>query len=215
MNIHGDYPADVMLDINSKMKGFMNPDTGTWDGSYPKRMLGWIEFVVELLRFDPDSRRAVVPIYGSPDLNAKSLDICCTLNLQFLLRDGKLNLIVTMRSNDALLGLANDVVQFAFVQKVIASCLGVPTGWYSHRAGSMHIYERDMEKVSAIIADEGKLDKRFPEFPEDMWFGGAKQMTSVIVDRYREFMAGTKPEDLNYWFSKPWQDVWKVMTKQV
>lgn len=73
-------------------------------------------------------------------------DIPCTLTLQLLQRDGKLNMIVNMRSNDLWLGLPYDVFCFTTLQQIIAMALKLDVGWYQHQAGSLHVYDRNMEK---------------------------------------------------------------------
>jgi thymidylate synthase len=53
----------------------------------------------------------------------RTCDVPCTLTLQFLIRQGRLDMIVNMRSNDLLWGFSYDITQFAFVQRLLAMCL--------------------------------------------------------------------------------------------
>ena len=124
------------------LKEFINPETGRFDGCYGPRVAAQLPYVYQLLREDPDSRRAVISIYGPQDQHV-SLDVPCTLSLQFLLRKGRLSLITNMRSSDVYLGLPYDVNQFCFLQQVMASWLGVELGEYLHFTGSGHLYESD------------------------------------------------------------------------
>ena len=71
-------------------------------------------------------------------------DTPCTLSLQFLLRDGRLNLTTTMRSNDVWTGVPYDMFSFCSMQVMMAMTLGVGVGTYTHQAGSLHIYERNL-----------------------------------------------------------------------
>jgi len=105
--------------------------------------------VVNMLKRDPDTRRAVIQLYSADiDLAKDEKDIPCTLTLQFIVRYGKLHLIVNMRSNDAWLGLPNDVFCFAAIQQIVAGLAGFNLGTYFHNVGSMHLYARDVEKVN-------------------------------------------------------------------
>ncbi len=99
------------------------------------------EFVKDLLQRDPSSRQAIIHIKDASNVPTK--DTPCTVYLQFLLRDGKLNLSVHMRSNDIWMGVPYDMFSFCFLQMLMAMELGVEIGQYTHYAGSLHIYERD------------------------------------------------------------------------
>ena len=70
--------------------------------------------------------------------------------MQFILRNGKLDLIVTMRSNDIWLGLPYDLFNFTCMQIQMAMELGVEVGVYYHNAGSLHMYKRDVEKFTEV-----------------------------------------------------------------
>lgn len=58
----------------------------------------------------------------------------------------------SMRSSDLWLGLANDVPAFTLFQELMAFELGLKLGSYNHTAGSVHIYERDFDKVKAVLS---------------------------------------------------------------
>lgn len=110
-----------------------------------------IEQIIELLKKDPTSRRAVLNI-SDPSINRiTTKDMQCTVCLQFLLRDNKLYCTTYMRSNDVWRGLPYDVIYFTFLQKYIASELGVRVGTYTHFVGSMHMYLRDEENIKNMI----------------------------------------------------------------
>lgn len=95
-----------------------------------------------------NSRQAVMHIKEARDLvNNPTKDVNCTIALQWMLRNNKLDLIVTMRSNDIWLGLPYDLFNFTCMQIQMAMELGVEVGTYYHNAGSFHIYKRDMEKL--------------------------------------------------------------------
>jgi hypothetical protein len=97
----------------------------------------------------------VVGIWHPEDLwaaRAKSKDIPCTLDWQFLVRDNRLHMGVAMRSNDAWLGFPYDVFAFTCFQRVVAAHLGVDVGLYHHHViGSMHLYARDEEGARHAI----------------------------------------------------------------
>ena len=106
------------------------------------------EMVKDLLKRNPNSRQAVIHIKEARDIiNNPTKDLNCTISLQFFLRKGKLDLIVTMRSNDVWLGLPYDVFNFTCMQIQMAMELGVKIGTYYHNSASLHMYKRDEVKV--------------------------------------------------------------------
>lgn len=112
-----------------------------------------IEKIIELLQQDPNSRRAVLNINSANEHVITTKDEPCTISIQFLLRHGKLNCTTVMRSNDLYFGLPYDAIFFTELQKYIAYRLNVQPGWWTHFVGSMHIYDRDVEKLSNLTQD--------------------------------------------------------------
>lgn len=143
------------LSGNNKLSAIQNY-TSAWDrmsdnGESVNSNYGWCikykygfdqwEYVKNLLEKDPNSRQAVIHIKTAG--NTPSKDVNCTVSLQFLLRDGKLNLTTYMRSNDIWMGFPYDVFTFTALQCKMAMELDVKIGEYTHIAGSLHLYERN------------------------------------------------------------------------
>lgn len=116
------------------------------------------DYVIDELRRDPDSRRAVIHIRVPQDSYLASLDVPCTLSLQFFLRNDELHMVVSMRSSDALLGIGNDIPAFTIFQELMTLDLSeklgktIKLGSYMHVSNSLHIYEKDYETVNKIIS---------------------------------------------------------------
>lgn len=101
------------------------------------------EFVRDELGENPNSRRAVIHIKEASDKESK--DVNCTVCLQFFIRNDKLYLTTYMRSNDIWMGFPYDVFQFTNMQILMSMELGLEIGTYTHIAGSLHLYERDVK----------------------------------------------------------------------
>lgn len=127
---------------SSKYKLFSD-NAVSLNGAYGPRIMPWIPQIVNLLKEDPYSRRAVINVYKQSDIGKNSKDIPCTIAIQFLVRNNKLDMYVYMRSNDLYLGLPYDVFAFTFLQKLVSRQLNIPLGTYNHQATSIHIYEKD------------------------------------------------------------------------
>lgn len=116
-----------------------------------------IEKIIELLKRDPNSRRAVLNVNEANEHVIETKDEPCTIALQFLIRDNKLHCTAIMRSNDIWLGFPYDAVFFTELQKYIASRLMVGCGTYTHFATSLHVYDRDIEKIANLTRDPQKV----------------------------------------------------------
>lgn len=110
-----------------------------------------IEKIIELLRKDPNSRRAVINLNTPNEHVIETKDEPCTICLQFLIRDGRLNCTTVMRSNDIWFGFPYDVAFFTLLQMYIADRLEVEYGTYTHFVISMHLYDRNVEEVHKIL----------------------------------------------------------------
>lgn len=142
--------AELLCTVNPHMAPFVNSHTRSFDGAYGPRLAKSLPAIEELLQRDPCSRQAVASIW-SPGLAPASLDVPCTLSLQFYtepidtdtLLKPMLSATGVMRSNDLKLGTPYDVAAFAAIQCLLAGCLGLPVGKYNHVASSLHYYTED------------------------------------------------------------------------
>lgn len=161
--LRGSNSLDEIRFYLDRMKEYSD-DGITLNSAYGYRIFGekndfpnqWNNIIEELVR-DQDSRRAVITINYSWDMMNPGKDVPCTLNWQFLIRDERLHMIVRMRSNDSFMGLIYDVYSFTMFQEYMLNQLNIifdnkiKMGKYIHNAGSMHLYERDVEKCKFVL----------------------------------------------------------------
>lgn len=138
--------------ISHYAKSYSNfsDDNNTLNGAYGPRIMPFIKSIIDLLREDPSTRRAVINIYNNNDIGNPSNDIPCTVSLQFFIRKDKLLLQTYMRSNDLYLGVPYDIFSFTFLQKYIASKLNIDVGSYYHYVSNLHIYKQHYDFFSNI-----------------------------------------------------------------
>lgn len=138
----------------------------TFHGAYGYRLRNHggdqVRRVIELLRGDPESRRAVLQLWSAPaDLGKESKDLPCNTMLYLKVRDGALHLTVCNRSNDIVWGLYGaNAVQFSMLQEYLAAQLGVAIGPLTTISDSFHLYEANAlwavikgRKVFEALAD--------------------------------------------------------------
>jgi len=126
--------------------------------------------VIRTLRARPDSRRGVVQIFEASDLAVPHKEVPCTTFLQFLVRDKKLHMIASMRSNDVHSGLVHDLFSFTMIQEIVARSVGVDLGWYKHVVGSLHLYDDDADLANDFLKEGWQTTTSMPEMPPgDPW----------------------------------------------
>lgn len=125
-------------------------ERGNWHYTYHQRMAKWKQGVIDELKRDPASRRAVIAIRDN-EADMTSGDPACLQTLQYMIRDGKLHCWVMFRSNDAVKACFMNMFALVMLQKEFADALGVPVGSYTHIATSWHCYQQDRDMLRAWV----------------------------------------------------------------
>lgn len=158
--------------------------------------------VIALLRKRPTTRRAVIQLFDAEDIATEHNDIPCTTTLQFLMRQERLHLVVTMRSNDAYIGLPHDVYCFTMLQEIIARTINCEIGSYRHFVGSMHLYDLDRGHAANLIEEGFQARIEMPPMPVgDPWPSIATLLTTEARIR-----AGEKFDANNLGLDPYWSD---------
>ena len=120
----------------------MADDKGNVNSNY-----GWqwqrnaqLDMVIETLKQKPETRQAAISIYDGKEITDYAHDTPCTYAVQFTIVHGRLDMCVTMRSNDIWYGFCNDQYCFSKLQKMISDELNIEPGVYYHFAHNMHLY---------------------------------------------------------------------------
>lgn len=147
--------ADLINFWNPALPRFTG-SSATYDGAYGHRLrnqfnLDQIETAYQALAANPGSRQVVMQIWdprvdmplsnGTP----ATPDVPCNLSSVLKIRDGRLEWLQILRSNDVFRGLPYNIVQFTILQEVMAGWLGVELGTYNHISDSLHLYESDLQ----------------------------------------------------------------------
>src|ERR1700722_12591720 len=127
-------------------------------GAYGPRLFDWkglnqLANVTDLLGRKRDSRQAVIQLFDGHDIVGEHGDVPCTCTVQFMLRQGVLQMFISMRSNDAFIGLPHDIFCFTMIQEIVARTLSVELGTYKHAVGSLHLYDTDEEAAQQFLGE--------------------------------------------------------------
>ena len=99
-----------------------------------------LDMVIQTLKHYKDTRKACISIYDGKEITDYAHDTPCTYAVQFTIVHGRLDMCVTMRSNDLWYGFCNDQYCFSMLQGLVAHELNVEPGVYYHFAHNMHLY---------------------------------------------------------------------------
>jgi thymidylate synthase len=193
-------------------------DGRTIHGGYGPRLFKWqrngaaveqIDNVLTLLKKKPHSRRAVIQLFDAADIAKDHLEIPCTCTLQFMIRNRRLYLLTSMRSNDAFLGLPHDIFAFTMLQEIMARSLGVEVGRYKHFAASLHLYTRDLPDAQQYL-NEGWQSKDQAEMPP-MPIGEPWPSVRKVLSAERQIRRGTKVNAVGLGLDPYWADIVRLL----
>jgi len=123
-------------------EGFVNSNYGwQWERN------DQLDYVIDLLKHNPKTRQAAISIYDRKEGYMYDNDTPCTYAVQFTIIGQKLNMCVTMRSNDLWYGFCNDQYCFSKLQELVAMKTGLLIGNYYHFAHNLHLYHNTIEKL--------------------------------------------------------------------
>jgi hypothetical protein len=180
--IDGRNDVSFVANLVPRMAEFSD-DGKTFHGAYGHRWRKHFGFcfdqlamISDALRANPDDRRQVLSMWDAKvDLEAPSKDLPCNTHAYFSRdQDGRLDLMVCNRSNDAVWGACgSNAVHFSLLQELIAGLIGCEVGKYWQVSNNMHLYLERHEKLMNQLAD-----RAFP---------------SVITDPYQEGLVTPTP----------------------
>ena len=112
-----------------------------------------VDYVLELLKNNPSSRRIMTNIFCHDELKDMNLEPCA-FGTQWLVKEGKLHLILNQRSQDMLAANGWNTMQYAALLHMFAQCSGLEVGTLTHNIGDCHIYDRHIPLVEKLIKAE-------------------------------------------------------------
>lgn len=162
--LSGSNDAETIGRFNKQMLNFS--DDGTYmRGAYGPKVIEQLPYIEATLKADPCSRQALMTIWRERPGPTK--DVPCTTLFQFFIRNGALDMITYMRSNDLWLGFPYDLYDFTMLQNYLTHRLGVLVGTYTHVVGSLHIYEEHWAKAHEVIQEQVTWKPESPRFTSD------------------------------------------------
>lgn len=159
--LSGSNKLSDILPYCPRMREFSD-DGAILSGAYGPRIVSQLDYVVNCLKEDEHSRKAVMTIWDRNPSSSK--DHPCTVSYQFLIRDSSLDMCVTMRSNDWFTGTPYDCFSQTMIAYAVCLLLHetypeLSLGNLILFVGSHHIYEENWTQAEAIL-DRIELEER-------------------------------------------------------
>ena len=141
---------------------FLN-DEGKFDYTYSERMFLNLPRLIDLLKSDNDTRKAVLPIFNGnyeddTDYYNGKKRIPCSMYYDFLVRENQkgekvLNICYHQRSSDFITHFGNDVYLAWKLMEYVANNIGVKAGYLYHTIDSIHSYKKDWILLKTSLND--------------------------------------------------------------
>lgn len=119
-------------------------------GQVVKNGFDQIEWVINEIKTNPDSRRLIVSGWNPHEINKVDLPPCHTL-FQFYVQDGKLSCQLYQRSADVFLGVPFNIASYALLTHIIAQETGLGIGEFIWTGGDVHLYSNHVDQAKEQI----------------------------------------------------------------
>ena len=182
--------------FNPKLREFAGRGA-TYHGAYGYRLrrqfgLDQLERAYQALTANQDSRQIVLQIWDSTvdmpggDGRPRSEDIPCNVASLLKIREGRLEWTQIMRSNDLVLGMPHNIVQFTSLQEILAGWLRLELGGYHHFADSLHLYDRDApvsKRCDPQLLPRNEESIALPKTESDRAFSVLESLCDILISK--------------------------------
>lgn len=119
-----------------------------------------MDYILGEIQKNPTSRRLQIELWNVNELPEMNLPPCVH-HIQFLVKNGRLHLIMKQRSNDFLVANNFNVVQYSLLAYMVARHCNLQVGTLTHIIGDMHIYNKHIDQAIELLK---RKELEAPEF---------------------------------------------------
>ena len=112
-----------------------------------------IQYVLDQLKNNPNSRRMIVSAWNVAEVNQMALPPCHTI-FQFYVAGDRLSLQLYQRSADTFLGVPFNIASYALLLQMMAQVTGYKPGDFIHTTGDTHLYLNHIEQARLQLTRE-------------------------------------------------------------
>lgn len=158
-----------------------------------------IENIILKLRKDPSSRQQVIMSWDPRvDNVTPNKNIPCPYTAVVNIIDGKLNIHLTLRSNDIVVGLPYDFLMYTLLGNLFANELEVKPGILAYSIAHGHIYHTHLDMVQEISTRDYTYDKVLVAFTDTI--NSCRNNPELFVENIVSDTRSYKPND---WAPRP------------
>lgn len=117
------------------------------------QLMDQVDYVLYLLKNEPASRRNMTNIFNHEELKSMNLEPCA-YSTQWLVKSGRLHLILNQRSQDMLTANGWNTMQYAALLCMFAQVSGFEVGELVHVIADAHIYDRHIPIIKELLLRE-------------------------------------------------------------
>jgi len=164
--LNGDTDFSYVAGSNANASNFIGKKDdkampANFSTAYGPRIQKQLPYILEELKRDKESRRAVIHILNEGDLDMLGTDTKeeypCTDSITFMIRDDKLHMYTHMRSNNMVLTVCYDMFNFTMFHEYVVRALqavypDLELGTYYHNIVSAHYFDREQTLVESVLA---------------------------------------------------------------
>ena len=129
--------------------GELGPVYGHQWRSWPDYNGGYIDqiqYVINQLKNNPNSRRMIVSAWNVAEVNSMALPPCHTM-FQFYVANNRLSLQLYQRSADTFLGVPFNIASYALLLMMMAQVTGYKAGDFIHTTVDTHLYLNHLDQA--------------------------------------------------------------------
>ena len=149
---HGVRIWNEWADENGELGPVYGHQWRSWP-DYDGGVIDQIEYVLNQIRTNPNSRRMIVSAWNVAEVNKMALPPCHTL-FQFYVVNGRLSLQLYQRSADTFLGVPFNIASYALLCMMIAQVTDLEPGEFIHTTGDTHLYLNHLEQARLQLTRE-------------------------------------------------------------
>lgn len=196
----GDDKVKTIEPYNKNIAQFSD-DGETFYGAYGPRIKDQLQYVVDTLLRDEDTRQAGLTLWHrNPRV---SHDIPCTIAIFFSIRQKQLNTHIYMRSSDVWLGLPYDVFTFSMLCHLVCSKINstphreriITPGQLYLTAASSHLYSRDDHKVDECMKAGYPLQQQTPDI--------LHLDPAMLMEVLKNLRSSSPGDEIRWWEKSP------------
>lgn len=188
---------------------------GKYHYTYGSRGGIYINDVVKKLKDDPTSRHAVVNLFNT-DKDLYNEFVPCSTQWIFYISKNKLNMVTTMRSQDACRGFFLDTFAYPLIQQIIAKRLGIEMGKYYHIILNSHIYYDDIEFAKKLLKSLKPIGKLEIDNLTDFNMNLLQQSSYQLYKKHDTVMSQKIAKQLpDFWYKWKCNQIIYIYTKYI